>query len=253
MKVMSCNLRYDNPSDGENSWRNRSHIMKKIWDENTPDVIGIQEGLPHQIEELKKEFNNTYEYIGEGRERDYQGEQVGIFFKSKKFNLLDFGHFWLSKTPNVPGSKDFNSNVPRMVSWLLLSNEKIRNSLLFLNTHLDNESKIAREWSIDIITEFLQNNYLDRDGVVITGDFNEKPNSRIINEFIQRNNLVNSLDRCVNGHKKTYHGFSGDGSITVDYIFCSQNLSINKCKIITDSVNGNFPSDHFPIYSILKI
>jgi len=142
MRVMSVNLRYDNPEDGKYKWANRFPAMKSIWNQIDADLVGIQEGLPHQVNGLNQAFS-VYKYVGKGRDKHGKGEHVGIFFNKNKFTLLEEGHFWLSDTPNIPGSQSYGSAAPRMATWILLKYEEQK--LLVLNTHLDHKSEKARK------------------------------------------------------------------------------------------------------------
>jgi len=53
LRVMSVNIRYDNPKDGPNRWCFRKKSLATLIKEVNPDVFGSQEGWEEQINELK--------------------------------------------------------------------------------------------------------------------------------------------------------------------------------------------------------
>ncbi|MFW6030662.1 MAG: endonuclease/exonuclease/phosphatase family protein [Halanaerobiales bacterium] len=248
MRIMSVNLRYDNPEDGEYIWENRFPAMKLIWNQVDADVIGIQEGLPHQVNNLNKAFS-IYNYVGKGRDKHGKGEHVGIFFNKNKFSLLDEGHFWLSETPDIPGSQSYGSAAPRMSTWVLLKYKQ--KELLFLNTHLDHKSEKAKIKGIKIICDFL-NNHLESDGIIITGDLNTPPNSELIHNLLECG-CLKDIFQTKNKSEPTYHAFSEEALIAVDYILTSRSFKLESCEVITKKPYGIYPSDHYPICCDIKI
>ena len=57
------------------------------------------------------------------------------------------------------------------------------------------------------------------------------------------------------GPTSTFNGFHFEKSLSskIDYIFISNNISIFKSGILSDSKDCHFPSDHFPIYADLNL
>lgn len=55
-KMMTYNIRYDNPGDGENMWSKRKAFLSDQIAYNAPDIFGIQEGLYHQVQYLDSVF-----------------------------------------------------------------------------------------------------------------------------------------------------------------------------------------------------
>lgn len=250
MRIMSCNLRYDNKNDGEYRWENRFPAMKEVWREYNPDIIGVQEGLPHQIEDIKETFNSL-KYFGTGREINKEGEQVGIFFNKDKFNIIDKGNFWLSKTPKIVGSKDFNSDVPRLVNWIIFNNNNIDENFMFLNTHLDNKSKLAREKSSEIISNFVKEKSNIKN-VIITGDLNTTPEAKPI-IFLKDNLDLKDALLEIGENDATFHDFKGKGIVRIDYILCSNKIDVKEGAVIKKQYSGIYPSDHYLLYVDVSI
>ena len=62
LKVMTYNLRFDNPNDGENKWDLRKDFLSQQIQFYSPDIFGTQEGKLHQLEFLQSSLTN-YKYL----------------------------------------------------------------------------------------------------------------------------------------------------------------------------------------------
>ena len=71
--VMTMNMRYDNPEDGENNWRFRRERIAAMLREQAPDVFGTQELLANQYDDLGALLPD-YRSVGVGRE---DGDRAG--------------------------------------------------------------------------------------------------------------------------------------------------------------------------------
>jgi endonuclease/exonuclease/phosphatase family metal-dependent hydrolase len=101
LNIMTYNIRLDVKSDGINQWENRREGIVSLIEKNSPAILGIQEGLPHQVEYLSTHLKE-YSMIGEGRDGGNNGEYSAIYYHNKKVKLLKSETFWLSKTPKKP-------------------------------------------------------------------------------------------------------------------------------------------------------
>ena len=136
LRVMTFNIRYDNPSDGVNRWRNRRDAVAAIIRKNNVDIVGMQEVLKSQLEDLQQRLPDHKAY-GVGRDDGRnKGEFSPTFFSNRRYALLDSGTFWLSETPETPGSKSWDAAITRIVSWLKLRDKTAGLEFFFFNTHL---------------------------------------------------------------------------------------------------------------------
>ena len=111
VKVMSYNIRYDNPGDGVNQWDKRKGKVFDLIKKYNPDIIGVQEALHHQLTDIQQNLPQ-YEFFGVGRDDGKQkGEHSAIFIRKKRFKILEQNTFWLSETPEVPGSKNWDAAI----------------------------------------------------------------------------------------------------------------------------------------------
>lgn len=249
MRVMSFNLRYDTPKDGPNAWPKREAAVRWVWEHVDADVVGVQEALPHQLDDLMR-WVSGYEYVGRGRDADGGGEHVAIFFKRDVWECLEHGDFWLSDTPDVPGSRTFGNRLPRMVTWARLRN-RTGQTCLFVNTHLDHESEEAKVKGAWLITSFIAEGNAD-EPVVLTGDFNAGPDSSVLRTFLQAGTLVDLLAQ-LGADQYTVHGFKDVPNARIDYILGSPDVLGKKAVVLTEKPQGLYPSDHYPIYADVEI
>jgi len=117
LKVMTYNIRYHNHSDGVNGWNKRKEKVVELILKNNPDVLGIQEALHSQMKDLCKLLKD-YAYVGVGRDDGKEkGEYVAIFYKKSRLKVVKSGSFWLSETPETPGSMGWDAACTRMATW----------------------------------------------------------------------------------------------------------------------------------------
>lgn len=258
LKFMTFNLKYDFKAQDNNEWSQRCARITKLIEKHSPDIIGTQEGLIHMLNDMDS-ILDEYSWIGEDREGNGKDEFNAIFFKKEKFDLLEWNQFWLSKTPGIKGSKDFNSSLPRICTILKVKDKTNGVELDIYNTHLDHESEIAREEGIKIILNQVKKNYeIKKIPYVIMGDFNCYLEDNLFN--IIRGSEKNTIkfnvcyDEIENNIIGTFHDFKGgyDGGI-IDYIIYSKEFEIKNLCIDDREIDGGYPSDHYPVICELKL
>ena len=182
--VMTMNMRYDNPEDGENNWRFRRERIAAMLREQAPDVFGTQELLANQYDDLGALLPD-YRSVGVGREDgDRAGEFNAVFFRADAFELLDSGTFWLSEEPERPGSKGWDGACERLATWVVLRRGGDGREFLFINTHLDHVGEQARREGVALLLRRIETLRGDRP-VILTGDFNAEPYSPAIAHVVE--------------------------------------------------------------------
>ncbi|EOU1490417.1 endonuclease/exonuclease/phosphatase family protein [Clostridium perfringens] len=258
LKVMTFNLKYDFKAQDNNEWSQRCLRITKLIKDHLPDIIGTQEGLIHMLNDMD-DLLDEYSWVGEDREGNGKDEFNAIFFLKNKFEVLEWNQFWLSKTPNIKGSKDFNSSLPRICTKLKLKDKISGLKIDIYNTHLDHESELAREEGIKIILKEVKKNYkIYKTPYIIMGDFNcylEDNLFNIIREEETNNTCFNvCYDNIKNNILGTFHYFKGgyDGRI-IDYILYSKECEIKSLNIDDRKINEGYPSDHYPVICELEL
>lgn len=255
-KVCSFNIRYDNGNDGLNNWKNRKTLVFDWIKNNDLDIIGFQEVLPHIKKDLINLLNDHI-IVGTERDKDLKNESNIIAFKNNRFELINSETFWLSDTPYIRGSiGKYNTVLPRICTYVTLF-DKINNKYLrIFNTHLDHITEKARLDNIKPILSQIKK--LDKNiscPIIIMGDFNDIPNSSVLNEILLNSPLKikDVSDISNNEINYTFHNFNSEKNFCkIDYILTSDNINCEKLYLGTLNENGIFLSDHFPVVAILS-
>lgn len=220
-------------------WDSRKRRMVDLLARYAPDLMGIQEGKGERIAYLLDELHGRglhYGYFGVGRSdgRD-RGEHSGIFFNKDRFTFVDGGHFWLSETPEQPGTTFPGTSLPRMVTWAKLSDEHGRDVFHF-NTHLAWDSDSARVKSASLLKEKIASIAGDNP-VIVTGDFNSGTRSKPYRM------LTEGLRDTYSGPRDTSYTML-IGASRVDWILTGGGLHSGVGEIAREVV-----SDHYPVYA----
>src|SRR5688572_11301408 len=172
LRVMSFNVRYPAKSDGANVWENRRDLLVDTIRKQAPDIMGTQELFYEQGQYIVEKLPEMA-WFGVSRRGNREDEHMGVFYRKESLELLKSGNFWLSETPDQPGSMSWNVTLPRMVTWGEFRDKRTKRTFLFYNTHLAHrrEDAQARVESAKVLVEHLRKLPADAD-VVLTGDFN---------------------------------------------------------------------------------
>ena len=255
LKVMTYNIRLDIASDGENSWPNRKEKVSDLIQFYEPDIFGIQEGLPNQVQYLDSVLTE-YKAFGAGRDGGQKGEHSSIFYKNHTYELIEFDTFWLSETP-YEVSKGWDAALNRICTFGLFKNKETKQFFWVFNTHFDHVGEIARAKSAQLIHEKVSQVNTKDYPVVIMGDFNLEPNSQPI--LFLSNQYVHSKrgSKLIYNSGGTFNGFDFHKAISnekeIDHIFVSKkSFEVKKYAVLTDSYSCKYPSDHFPVFVELE-
>lgn len=164
-------MRYGTAEDGVNAWEFRKPATIKMIKKHKPDILGVQEALDFQLAFILENCTN-YEAVGVGRiDGKHGGEHASIMYNKRKIELLEWGNFWLSSTPDIP-SIGWDAACTRTATWALLKDKKTKEKFYYVNTHLDHVGKVARKEGLKLILEKIQKINLDNFPLILTGDFN---------------------------------------------------------------------------------
>lgn len=256
IKVMSINIRYDNPYD-KHPWDERKHILKKTIENNQPDLIGFQEVKENQLSDLINFFSDEFDYYGQFRDATASAEMNPIFIRKSNFQMIKKDTVYLNEDRRFRNQPGFDGDCPRLFSYAILQDKTDEEKqFVFLNTHLDHVGIEARRKSVDIILDLVYDiNERYQIPAIITGDFNTEPDMGYINKLLKHKDFRNSYQTLEDkGHALTIHHFSGQtmGS-PIDYIFAQKPLEIKKSAIIRDNDNGVYPSDHYQVLADIEL
>lgn len=253
LNVMTYNLRLDIASDGENSWVNRKDFLSSQIMFLEPDLLGVQEARPNQVEDLKSALKD-YTFIGKGRDGGQEGEHSGIYYNSKKIDVEQVHTFWLSDTPETV-SKGWDAANIRVCTYGLFTLKESNNKIWVFNTHLDHIGSMARREGMKLILEKIKSLNSQQLPVIIMGDFNVEPDSELVSHL--KTTMKDSREQAelVFGPKGTFNAFKYNEPVTkrIDYIMVSDHIRVMKYAVLSSAIDFKYPSDHFPVYVQLEM
>ncbi|MBQ7295801.1 MAG: endonuclease/exonuclease/phosphatase family protein [Clostridia bacterium] len=248
-RIMSFNVRCAN--DGEQTITNRSKVAVEMLKAYMPDSFGVQECTPRWKRIFSYKLGDKYASVGKAR--DPYGpftEYSSIYYLKDKYNLIDSGTFWLSETPDKPYSKSFDTSCARIATWALLEDKETGLRYTHINTHLDHKLDHTRDAQMQVLIERVLEITGDSP-VVMTGDFNAYEDDSVyavaLESFDDTKYLAKVGDDGPTFTKYGTHEPTGKGAI--DFIFVTKGTEVENYKIIRNTVEGIYPSDHFPIVS----
>lgn len=245
IRVVQFNLRCI--GFGKTSVAYRAPLMVAELESLGADSMGFQEASLRWMTYLEEHLTD-YAYVGVGREDGgVRGEFSPIFYRKEKYDVVDSGTFWLSKTPDEPGTKDWGSACKRICTWAVLENKETGARYAHFNTHLDHVSNEARTHQMEVLLERVKE-YLGVYPVVLTGDLNDLEDSDMYREAATL--LTDARHAApVTDTRDTYHNY---GSVVakglLDYVFVSEEVAPLVFHVIDDKVNDTYLSDHYGVY-----
>ena len=253
--VISFNIRYNNPGDGDNIWDNRKASVVKMVEMERPDFLCIQEAYMVQLSYLLDTLPD-YKYIGVGRDDGKQGgEHMAILYRADRYEWSSHGDFWLSETPDVC-SRGWDAACHRIVTWGFFKDKKSGKYLYCFNTHLDHVGEVARRESVKLITDRIKQIALDKKynkafdkkaPIFLTGDFNSGTESEIF-EPLKKIMRQAREDAPVTDHRGTFNGWgNAPNNIVIDHIFYKNATPILFQTLDSDQYGRWLISDHYPV------
>lgn len=263
LHVMSFNIRYGTADDGPDRWENRRQQVCELIDRNKCDVIGLQEALRFQIDAIREALP-VYAEIGVGRDDGRtKGEYSAILYRTDRLLVAEAGTFWLSDTPEVPGSMTWGNKITRICTWGRFIHKPSGKAFYHFNTHFDHQSQPSREKSAVLLAQRIR----DRrhpDPVIVSGDFNAGESNPAVRYLkgdldLDGHTPIPFVDSFRVLHPEateigTFHAFKGTRSgDKIDYIFVQPGAEVLEARILHDNVDGRYPSDHYPITATLVL
>lgn len=252
LRIMSFNIRLPVESDGVDYWETRKPLAARMLREQQPDVIGLQELVQAQADYLARELPQ-YAWFGRGRDAEGGGERMGVFYLKDRLKVVESGDFWLSDTPDVPGSITWNHLYPRMVTWALFERRSEGKRFYLFNTHLPYraQDEAARVKGATAIAQRIATLPAGVP-VVLTGDFNTTPDSEVHAVLARTLQDAWTTAPRVEGSDATFHGFTGAADRRIDWIFV-KGVAPESATSVTTRWQQRYPSDHFPVVVTLRL
>jgi endonuclease/exonuclease/phosphatase family metal-dependent hydrolase len=254
LRVMTFNIRYNEPRDGVNAWTNRKTKVSDVIRFHKADLIGVQEAQYNQLQDLEKLLPD-FAWCGTGRDGENRGEFSAILYRKSRFKLLETKTFWLSETPETPGSKGWDANFPRIVTWAKFQDQRTKKNFYHFNTHFDHIGQQARTESSRLLLARIPK-IAAASPFVVTGDFNAEASTSVYKiltgkEGIAAAKLFDARYVSKNGHfggNSTFNNFKElEPDRTIDYVFVGEKTKVFEHGVLSDRWDGLWASDHLPV------
>lgn len=251
MRIMSFNILCG--GRGAQEWEKRIPLVVRTIRNCDPDTFGVQEATPGWMKALCAAFPD-YDYVGVGRDDGKKkGEFSAVFYKKGKYKMLDKGNFWLSETPEKPG-KGWDAACVRVCSWAKLKDKATGKEFLHFNTHLDHVGQVAMQKGAELVTKKAREIAPDLTSF-FTGDFNVTPDSAPC-KAVKDGGFADCRDIAkITDMSETFHAFetpNKDSWSIIDYVFAKGNVKVKRFKVIKKHIDGQVPSDHYPVYADIE-
>ncbi len=257
MTVATYNIRNDANSDDAkhgNGWKQRLPEVCNLVKYHNFDIFGTQEGLYHQLENMKEQLPKM-DYIGVGRDDGKQaGEYSAIFYKKDKFKLLDSGNFWLANNSSKP-NMGWDAVCIRICSWGKFKEKTSGKEFYIFNVHTDHVGVKARKEGAKLILEKIKK-IAGKKPVILTGDFNDDQTSEsylLLNTTHQIRDTY-ELSPIKYANNGTFNSFNLTRKTDerIDHIFVNNDFKVIRYGILTDiywdkNSLPRIPSDHYPV------
>ena len=254
LRIMSFNIRYDNPSDGIYSWTQRKEMVFDVFRMEMPHLVGLQEVLQNQEDDLLRALPG-YLTFGAGRDDGFdKGEHALILYDSARFQRMNGSTFWLSEHPGDPGSISWKSACTRIVTWAKFRDRLTQEDIFFFNTHFDHISRKARVKSAELLMDSIAR-IAGTNKAIITGDFNADKSEKTYRLIITRKQPLMLDSRSIalkrSGPESTFVGFPAvfEQPTCIDFIFLSEgrDVKVLSYRVGDYNIDGQYPSDHLPV------
>ncbi|GGB24382.1 endonuclease [Sphingomonas metalli] len=249
LTVMSFNVRLPLASDGTNDWPHRRALMIDTIRRADPDLIGTQELFKIQGDEIVAALPH-YRWFGRDRRGGQADEHMGIFYHSGRWLVEESGDFWLSDTPDVPGSISWGNVYPRMAAWARFRRVGGEERVTLFDTHLPYriDDEAARVRGARMIAQRIA---AVQGPIVLTGDFNAEPSTPPHQVLATSLTDVWQVAPRKKGPAATFHAFTGKPTQRIDWIW-TRGLIPLRVTVIDAHQGALYPSDHFPVLAQLS-
>lgn len=243
LTVMTFNIRYGTADDGDHSWPFRRDLVAEIIERHAPDVLAVQEGLAFQLDELGDALEG-YRKLGQHRGGGLEGEFSGLYINEGRIRVLEWGEFWLSPNSDSVASVGWDAALPRMAVWAEIETQAGGGRLRVYGTHFDHRGEQARVESARLIVRHARRGPPS----IVTGDLNADESSEPFRAFLSGGYRSAYTELHPSRELGTFNGFRDPtGGRRIDHILLGQGVLALQAEILSDRIEGLFPSDHFPV------
>lgn len=248
-KIISSNIRFDNPADEKDAWEYRRQFLAKTLLSHAPTIISTQEGRRPQLEDFSTLLPDHF-LVANNRQWIEQRMYPCLFLKRSDWEVHDSGDKWLSLTPDEAGSLSFESAFPRLFTWAHATFKPTKEKFLLVNTHLDHVLETTRLSQVEVLTREMIKLIRSDEKIILTGDFNDSPDGAVREHLLSLLPFVCDPWKKLNKTEETsFHPFTGVNpeGFRIDWILLDQRIKFQNIILDKSESTGKYPSDHFPV------
>ncbi|MBA3528734.1 MAG: endonuclease/exonuclease/phosphatase family protein [Propionibacteriaceae bacterium] len=252
LKIMTYNLRFDNDRDLY-PWSARRQLMIELIADSAPAVLGTQEGLRHQLDDISLGLPNYYAWLGNSRGAD--DEYCAVFYDSRRLQVVALTERWFSATPEVAGSISWGA-CPRIMTAVTFRDRESGDEFLVINTHLDHMSVRARRFAADYLVSFTR---IAADGrpTVVMGDFNTAARKSAVYQRLCETPLTDTFEasRTTGLDRPSFNNYQPPPAIgpRIDWVLVSPEIAVDSAQVNTRDFDGRYASDHLPVEATVRV
>ena len=233
---------------GTKGFAHRIRSIETIIDQYRPDIIGMQEMTSAMVPYMEEKILKEYGMFGAHRRSLMNNEANPILYRKDRFEFKSGRTLWLSKTPEVEGSRYLLSQFPRIVTIVTRKDRESGELLTFANTHLDVNFSFIRKKQAETLCRILEK---EKNPVCLSGDFNSESTQDSIQTILHHG----FQDCAADEFSSTLRGKIGSARfhwLPIGHIFHNSRFHMLHCQKITDTPHGIWPSDHYPLLAYLE-
>lgn len=271
--------------DPHHDWSHRAPLVFELVRRHAPDVIGMQEPVKRYVDDVLAAFPE-WDWAGAGRDDGLEaGEYCPVFWRRDRFERIGSGTFWLSATPDAPGSKYPKAHHPRVCTWATLRDRTTGATVAFYNTHTEYVSTEICAAQLRMILDHMRRHAPPGAARILTGDLNFECSSPALRQIAEGGFLKDadfacesSLDGLWNSAtlyrffpkshpaEKIRRSLAANGmdmertraefpdlGTRIDHILVSHGVRVLSCGVDGTTFDGLYPSDHMPKFATVKI
>lgn len=249
VRALTFNLRYANAGDGPDRWEARRDTVATVIAREA-DIAATQEGVPPQMAELAARLPD-FAVVSRTREvSPAKGECCAVWFRKDRFEATASGTFWLSDTPDVPGSKSWGNDLPRTCTWVVLKDKAAGCSIRVFGVHLDHQSAEARKRGAALVAARAA---AQPGTTLVMGDFNEQWGGPACGAFAAASGWQEGWHAAGAGEGGTFNGWREQGRFGhIDFIFVREG-KVRSARVLREKTPaGRWASDHFPVQTVVE-
>jgi endonuclease/exonuclease/phosphatase family metal-dependent hydrolase len=234
-------------------WRHRVPAVRALLASEQPTLLGVQEAMPDQADDVLAALGRRYRFVGHGRGARRTGEGCPLYFDTERLELLEWEQTALSDHPHRAGSRSWGNLIPRVAVTARFRDRSTDSTFVALNTHLDPFSPHSRLRAVDTLRALVGGG-----PAILTGDLNAGEASRTLRELLSDGSLTDAwamAARRVGASVGTFPNYRPPraGAHRIDWIIVTRDVGVECAGINARRFDGSWPSDHLPVQAVVRV